>query len=221
MSEDELKKQKMGTCNNLQIQEKNATFHEKVKKWHKYITPTYIIFLILKNTINGPMLSCTYLKTIIGYLQLKSSTNLVWNYCSIQLVFPWNVQYIWIMSALGESENKSIARFNKHTCKHRLKHTFCCHRTFSECLKLNMSAILWINQSYLQFHYVKFDTLCSVEPINPKTGTVQHRWRSILMVWNFNWNLKLSLGKVWYHKSYAVEARGSLEKLSEKAHVWI
>ncbi len=180
----------------------------------------YIIFLILKNTINGTIESCTYLKVIIGYLQLKLSTNLVWNYCSIQFVLPWNVQFFWIKTALGESENKSIARIKNHTWKHSLKCTFCCHSTFSECLQLK-----WVQScgstSLIDNFIISNLTLCAVlNRWNPRVArTLQHRRRSILMFWNFNW--RLSLGKVWYHKSsHVVEARGSLEKLSAKAHAW-
>ncbi len=51
-------------------------------------------------------------------------------------------------------------------------------------------------------------------------STLQHRQKSTLMVWNFNW--RLSLGKVWCHKSsHMVDTGGSIEKLSAKAHNWI
>ncbi len=76
--------------------------------WQKHTIPTYTIFLILKDIRNRTNLSCTYLKTIIGYLQLKSSTNLVWNYCSIQFVLPWNVQYFWVMNVLGNQKTNQL-----------------------------------------------------------------------------------------------------------------
>ncbi len=129
------------------MQDINAIFHKQVKK-KKYTVPMYIIFRFKKKRNKWHNRVLHLPKIITGYLQLKLSTNLVWNYCSIQFVLPWNVQFFWIKTALGESENKSIARIKKHTWKHSLKCTFCFHSTFSECSQYKVSTILWINQSY-------------------------------------------------------------------------
>ncbi len=58
------------------MQDKSTIFHEEVKKEKIYYSYVHH-FSDFENIINVPNLSCTYLKIIIGYLQLKLSTNLV------------------------------------------------------------------------------------------------------------------------------------------------
>ncbi len=86
-----------------------------------------------------------------------------------------------------ESELKLIAKINKHTWKHGLKYNFCCHSTFSECLQLKVSTIFWINQSCWQFNISNLTLYTVIKRWNLRVAsTLQHRWRSNLMVWSFN-----------------------------------
>ncbi len=117
----------------------------------------------------------------------------------------------------GESENKLIARINKHTWKHSLKILFVAIEHF-----MNTHSLKWVNfvdqpvvltiSTYQIWYFVQWWTSETWEwPVPYNTDKGQ------LMVRDFN--QRLSWGKVWYHKSsHMVEARGSWQKLSAKAH---
>ncbi len=102
---------------------------------------------------------------------------------------------------------------------HTDKGKTCFQSTFSDCLQLKVSTILWINQSYWKFQHIKLDPWYSNEmgstdgecwPYNTYKGLIW--WFKII-------NETLSLQEMWYHKSsHVVETRGTLEKLSANAH---